>query len=104
MGRKVKWEKAGVVGVDAGLIWVGDPCYVIAKDSSHVFETYDEFIEKLDLKKFDKSKQFDYPLGQPGLGVCVESGYGDGLYDVFVERDPATGRVAQLKVTFIDNK
>ncbi len=28
------WEKVGVVGVDAGLLWLGDPCYILDKDGS----------------------------------------------------------------------
>jgi hypothetical protein len=98
------WQKIGEVGVDAGLIWVGDPCY-IHHDNSEIEKewgkTWSEFCEILSEKekgKYPTAVQFNYSLGHPGLGVCVSSGYGDGCYPVFVKRKD--GMIKELKVVF----
>ena len=39
-------------------------------------------------------------MGHAGLGVSVSSGYGDGVYDVFVKRKD--NRIAEVKVVFIE--
>lgn len=63
------WTKIGEIGVDAGIVWIGDPCYV--KD---LFKPWKKFC---DLLPSDGSvKVFDE-------GVCVPSGYGDGEYSVY---------------------
>lgn len=50
------------------------------------------------------SRDMAGPLGHEGReGVVVMSGWGDGLYPVFVEYDEETGRPARLVVEFIHN-
>ena len=102
--RKVKWEKVGEIGVDAGICWIGDPSYVVAKDSGHVFSSWSEFCAKLDMLGHHTTTRgataFPYRDGRPGLGIVVSTRAGDGLYEVFVEHD-ANGRVRQAKVVFM---
>lgn len=101
--KKSNWEKVGVIGVDAGLCWIGDPCYIIGKDASEQpVETWEEFCNKLFANKDTNTMQWPYKLGHPGLGVTVSTGYGDGEYDVFVRRTSG-GRIAEVKVVFIDD-
>lgn len=95
---KTKWERVGEMGVDAGLCWVGDPCYVVAKDSSHVFESWSSFCDQIGNADV---KQFDFGKTNSGLGVCVSTGWGDGCYPVFVKRDVETGRIAEVRVKFM---
>lgn len=102
---KTKWVEVGEIGVDAGLCWVGDPCYIMTPEASESpAETWHEFCDKL-WEKAEKSGhegvvQWQYRLGHDGLGVSVQTGYGDGTYPVYV-RYNEEGRVAEVKVVFI---
>jgi len=92
------FEKVGEIGVDAGLCWIGDPCYVMSPDASNRFESWDEFLTTLNKTEKDGAAQFNYRAGHPGLGVCVGTGHGDGTYDVIVRR--VKGRVMEVRVIF----
>lgn len=91
-----EWIKAGEIGVDAGLCWIGDPCYVVSKDASHVFKSWSDFCDQIGS---DDVKQFNYNHGHPGLGVAVQTGYGDGTYPVYIRRNKE-GRVMEVKAVF----
>jgi hypothetical protein len=94
-------KQIGEIGVDAGLCWIGDPCYVLHKDAppQAIGRDWDEFCDLLG-KEYPTAKQFDYDLGHPGLGVVVSTGYGDGTYPVFAEFNE-DGRIAKFWVEFI---
>ena len=99
--NKSNWEKVGSVGADSGLIWVGDPCYCVTPDcNEHPAETWDKFCDKLFKNEKNGVCQWNYKMGHAGLGVSVSSGYGDGVYDVFVKRKD--NRIAEVKVVFIE--
>ena len=99
--KKSKWQKIGVIGVDAGLCWVGDPCYILKdKDEERYKElgqNWPDFCHKIGIAVH---KQFNYDAGHAGLGVCGSTGYGDGVYDVMAKFNEE-GRVAEIKVVFI---
>ncbi len=105
--KKSNWEEVGVIGVDAGLCWLGDPCYIMGQDASeHPVKTWDEFCNKLWKKEEETENtekrgtvQWDYKLGHAGLGVTVQTGWGDGLYPVYIRRN-REGRIAEVKVVF----
>lgn len=84
-----KWEQAGVVGVDAGCILLGDPCYWMKK------EDYDKHIC---LDGWSDFKQVNYDLGHAGKGVIVSSGFGDGCYPVYIKKQH--GRVKEMRIKF----
>ncbi len=44
-------------------------------------------------------KQFNYKAGHAGLGVCVGTGDGDGMYTVIMRRDKS-GRVMEVRIAF----
>ena len=113
------WERIGYVGVDAGLIWVGDPCYILHKDPtaaqgydrppSTIGKDWGEFCSLLRLDDPNRSHwSFSYELGHEGLGVCVSSGYGDGTYPVYAKLihdpmdPPGSTRVAAIFVDFVN--
>lgn len=94
------WQHAGDIGVDAGLCWIGDPCYCVTPDSNnHPAETWSAFCDKI--RDMTHAQQFNYKLGHPGLGVCVSTGWGDGHYPVYIRLNDE-GRVAEARVVFID--
>lgn len=97
-------KQIGEIGVDAGLCWVGDPCYILHADPmpKAIGKDWPEFCEKLRDRTNDDTNtwQFNYDLGHPGLGVMVSTGYGDGTYPVFVEF-AEDGRIASVTVEFI---
>lgn len=97
-------ERIGVIGVDAGLCWLGDPCYILHADPkpATIGQDWEEFCDILEADDGDRTyTQFDYNLGHPGLGVVVSTGYGDGVYPVYVEFNE-DGRVAKVCVEFIE--
>tara|TARA_R100001082_G_scaffold52746_2_gene28749 strand:- start:409 stop:684 length:276 start_codon:yes stop_codon:yes gene_type:complete len=88
-------KKKKLISVDAGCIWIGDPCYIMGDDASH--RVRDWITDFCDIVKNDKCSE---PLGEC-TGVCISSGYGDGVYPVEVEYN-SENRVASVKITFID--
>lgn len=95
-------EKIGQVGVDAGSIWLGDFCYVYPNDEKPkrpdiIGNNWHEFCEILDAGGFGETR---YQAFGNGIGILVESGYGDGAYDVYIRRDPRDGRIMGVYVDF----
>jgi hypothetical protein len=98
MGHPKGFELAGHIGVDAGICWIGDPCYVIhsTDDNTEVLgKDWEEFCKKLGNSNVIK---FPYAHGHEGLGVVVNTGYGDGFYPVYVRK--VEGRVMEARVVF----
>lgn len=97
-------KQIGEIGVDAGLCWIGDPCYILHADPmpKAIGNSWDAFCNLLNEDgKYPVCKQFNYDLGHAGLGVVVSTGYGDGVYPVYAEFDDA-GRITRVCVDFID--
>jgi len=91
----------GRIGVDAGLCWIGDPCYVFDPQNPRpkaFGESWDDFCDALN----DQTTKFNYDMGHEGLGVCVSTGYGDGTYPVYV--DIEDGRVKSVTVEFFEDE
>lgn len=92
------WIRVGQIGVDAGLCMVGDPCYHLQEESS-VRQKFGK-----DWKDFCKLLGDEFPTAKQigrNLAVVVDTGFGDGVYDVFVQRKG--GRTAAVKVVFIED-
>src|SRR5262245_20127518 len=101
MKRTIK--KVGTIAVDAGICWVGDPSYILhtKKQPKAIGRNWAAFCNILAKRKQDPAiNQLHFDRGHPGLGVVVETGYGDGLYPVFAEYNEE-GRVTQILVLFI---
>jgi len=107
MGERVNGRyKVGQVGVDAGMVMVGDPCY-LDKFTDH---EYDD--AKVEAQKASGKYDYSYSgacaatlsnnsAGQLGRGdaVAVSSGYGDGVYPVYATYNHE-GRIVKLEVIF----
>jgi len=98
MKDRGQWKKIGVIGVDAGICWIGDPCYILHQEEipKDIGKNWTEFCNRTDTP--DNHWQFNYDAGHPGLGVCVSTGWGDGEYKVFAREE--NGRIAEVKVVF----
>lgn len=107
------WVKIGKVAVDSGTLWLGDPCYVFHAQPppADLGDSWRTFAQR-QLARESKSPtgqvaQFlrDVPeKGWNALGVAVRTGYGDGVYDVEARLDPKDGRIAEVRVVFINPK
>ena len=95
----------GEIGVDAGLCWIGDPCYIFGeKRPKEIGKDWDDFCEQLKAKGMwgdQQTAQFNYDLGHAGLGILTSTGYGDGGYPVYATFNE-DGRVAKIEVEFIN--
>ncbi len=101
-------QKIGEIGVDAGLCWIGDPSYILHTQPAPkaIGQDWEDFCRELCDSDGGPllSRQFNYDLGHAGLGVVVTTGYGDGVYPVYVEHSD-DGRIARVWVEFIgDNE
>lgn len=96
------WEKVGVIGVDAGICWIGDPCYILHTEKSpkSIGADWADFCRKL---RDGMNTSFSHDSGHEGLGVVVSTGFGDGVYPVYVEKDKY-GRVMEVRVSFVENE
>ena len=95
-------EKIGYIAVDAGVIFVGDPCYTMPDDGSFRDEVRDweTFADNLSKNGLDKNQYVK--IGNQ-TGIVVSSGYGDGVYPVFVEKTK-DGIVRSVKIVFDDEE
>lgn len=84
----------GCVGVDAGLIMIGDPCYHLhtSRPKPEFGADWQEFCSYLDLDKAAHN------IGD-GLAMVISNFGGDGVYDVFIRRDE-NGRIIEAGVKF----
>jgi len=95
----------GSFGVDSGQAIIGDPCYMrdwVDEDSD--FDTYPQ-----------KGGEFSYlgaceatltkGHGELGFGkaVAFTTGYGDGVYPVFAEKNEE-GRIVRITVLFVEDE
>ncbi len=82
--------KIGEVGVDAGMLMVGDPCYFVGRDASinDVCKTWTQACDDVFCKP---NVRRDTPMDVYGLGVAIATTNGDGTYAVYLETS-ASGR------------
>lgn len=104
MKRKIEeltdYEQVGVVGVDAGCVHLGDPCYFI-KGAEWNDYLNNHLFKRDENGAYKRVVSIPYEMGHEGKAVVVSSGYGDGSYPVFVRKNKE-GRIAEVKIVFID--
>lgn len=100
--EKIKeWEKVGAIDVDAGVCWIGDPCYIIGNEElEYPYLNWNDFCNKLIIKEKEGITKWKHHHSY-GKGITVRTGYGDGTYPVYVKRNKE-GRIAEVKIVFIE--
>ena len=85
--------KIGTVGVDAGMLMVGDPCYFVGADATihERCKTWKQACEEVFCKD-GVAYVRDAPLDVYGLGIAVGTTHGDGEYPVYLETTKAGRR------------
>jgi hypothetical protein len=115
----IQRKQIGVVGVDAGMVMVTDPCYLADFDSEAAHDSVVGNLNEATAQpareegypynyggacgascNSDQAGQLNFGAGHAGAGVVASSGYGDGTYPVFAEYNDE-GRVARLTVEFL---
>jgi len=92
------WIRAGSVPVDSGQLMVIDPCYVedgfaTEHDATPTGVNYAGACKaSLSSKRCGAMRSNAMPLG-----FCASSGYGDGVYPVFVKYN-ADGRIVGIRI------
>ena len=97
--KQDKWKLVGRFGVDAGIVWIGDPCYIIHTDEmpKTIGKDWGEFCNLLG-DDYPTMKSFGFTKDTDGLGVCLSTGYGDGEYPVYARIEQ--GRIVQIYIDF----
>ena len=94
----------GTVGIDAGMLYLGDPCYVIDRGLGKM--DWNEFLDKMYAASPEGEDARYWPVkGFMGMaeftaGHVVTTGWGDGEYPVHVTF-AEDGRIASVTVTFL---
>lgn len=102
----------GYCGVDSGQILLTDPCYVKDFVDNEEFEPTKSMTTTGETHPYSYNGacgaslsehgggQLMFAMGHAGAGVCVSSGWGDGLYPVFADYSE-DGRIASVTIQFI---
>ena len=93
---------AGTIAIDSGQAMVGDPCYL---------DTFEQWADGAPFNHQEKAGEYGY-LGACGVtlkdgfgqlgesqAVVFSTGYGDGLYPVYVQLNE-DGRVSKVVIDF----
>lgn len=84
--------------MDAGAILLTDPCYVVRDPGDYQYEPYRSWSGLV--SRFDgPTTQITNEFGAE-IGVVVTNFGGDGVFPVYVEMDPDTGRVVAAQIRF----
>lgn len=87
-------ELVGHIGVDAGLVWLGDPCYIKHHPELAVESKWREFCESLR----------DMKLPQEAYsGILTRTGWGDGEYPVYATKTK-DGDIKKIEIVFITDE
>lgn len=96
----------GHVPVDSGQVFIVDPCYVLNGDVS--FEG-DKVVSDNAYSRACAASMSEYNAGPFATGegmqdaVCTSTGWGDGMYPVYVTYDES-GRVASMTIEFMEDE
>ena len=90
MSRKV----VGHIGVDSGLVFISDPCYIKNHEILFNPDKWDNFCDE----RYGKNDDYEQTKEMCG-GVVTNTANGDGLYPVYATFDE-DGCVTKIEVVF----
>lgn len=96
-----EWELVGTLGVDSGQMMLCDPCY-IRKDFDNEYGEGGDPMSYSGACNATLSNQgfgFLTNTNSYNLAFACSSGYGDGVYPVYIKRDG--DHIAEMKIVFI---
>lgn len=108
---KTNTKLVGYCAVDSGQILLTDPAYVGSFLDGEEFQpTVGKSLHPYSYNGAcgatlgeEQAGQLCFALGQPGAGVAVASGYGDGMYPVYAEYN-SEGRIARVTIEFVSDE
>jgi hypothetical protein len=83
------WKRIGCIGVDACMVMIADPGYVLHRGKKLAKDfgpDWGSFVQRVDGEWREKGRrgaQLRYDKGHPGLAVVVDSNAADGVYEVW---------------------
>lgn len=92
-----KFELIGSVPVDSGQVCIVDPCYLPIPSASDGYVS--SAMANFKYEDFCEATLSDEGYGQVDCVVVTQSGWGDGVYPVFVTKNSA-GRVSSMTIVF----
>lgn len=97
-----EWEFVGYAGVDAGMVVIADPGYLIG-EPIEAYRDWGKFVAEhvphINEEGFSNVMVGDKHIG----GVVMQSGRGDGCYDIYVQRN-SDGQIVAAQIRFDDVK
>lgn len=83
--KEVKRRQIGVITVDSGLCWLGDPVYLYNDAKKSLGVKWEDVLKNTE--SMTTHKHFDHLQGDPGLGIMVKPWSGNGEYPVYAYFD-----------------
>lgn len=102
MGQKLEKTLMGRVGVDSGLLSIGDPCYETDKHfTKEIYGGWHKFCDTLTHRFPGDALNVQHQKSKPHVGRAVVFGGfgGDGTYDVYAMH--RKGIIEQVIIDFV---
>ena len=108
-GIYTRRELVGQIGVDSGQMMLIDPCYLDKWDCDEYDAENDNPLSysRACRGTFEEGKGFKASILGRGLAAVTSSGFGDGLYDVYVtwgEYGSWGTRAIKMEIIFLDEE
>lgn len=102
----MKRVQIGKVVIDSGVIWIGDPCYIIGDSfpQNILGSNWNELCNKYLAKCEQNTGEIDglRTANFDGIGIASGTGYGDGIYPVYAVID-SYGTIHSITIEFIES-
>jgi len=90
----LKKKLVGHIGVDSGLVFIGDPCYIKQHKQLYDPKKWDDFVDE----RYGKNDDYEQTK-EMCSGVVTNTANGDGYFPVYATFDE-DGCVTKIEVQF----